>query len=146
MEYTRKTAKNEFQIYSPFYKNERVDKFVELLNLYYDCIKNAPMEVVKSLLPIDFIGYKGIYLKEWMIEDVKPSKYLPFTLMGRIFDWYGDRTTTDIVTVYANEKDELYRKLLMKYLMYLHSYKAYQKAKDEFEKCTKKLSEYKLSK
>ncbi len=130
MEYTKETAKKEFQFYSTFHKdNEIVNDFVELLNLYYDYIKIAPMRVVKSLPPIDYIGHNGTYLKEWMIESVEPSKYLPFTLMGRIYDWYGDRTTTYIVTVYANEKDELYRKLLMKYLMYLHSYEVYPEAK-----------------
>jgi len=112
MEYTKEIAEKEFQFYSPSYNDEKVNEFVELLNLYYDCIKNAPIEVVKSLLPIDFVGYNGTYLRDWMIESVKPSKYLPYTMMGRIFDWFGDKTTTSIVAVYANEKDELYQKYI----------------------------------
>ena len=78
MKYTEETAEKEFQFYSSFYKdNEMVNNFVELLNLYYDCIKSAPMRVVKSLLPIDYIGHNGKYLDGSTDSIIHSFRYVP---------------------------------------------------------------------
>lgn len=135
--YTDKTVFNEFR--HEYFNNS--SKFIDILNKYYDLIKNTNIDIIKSLLPINFHGYCGSYLEDWMINEIKPNPNYPFSIRGKIYNWYGDRSTCDIVTSVANTYDELYQRLLIQYIYYLHGYIEIPEALDEFNKIVNKLKE-----
>lgn len=135
--YTDKTVFNEFRY--EYFNNS--SKFIDILNKYYDLIKNTNIDIIKSLLPINFHGYCGSYLEDWMINEIKPNPNYPFSIRGKIYNWYGDRSTCDIVTSVANTYDELYQRLLIQYIYYLHGYIEIPEALDEFNKIVNKLKE-----
>lgn len=101
--------------------------FVVFVNLYYDDVKALTMEQVKSLLPITHDGYAGTYLQDWMIthEDANHKYPYGYKMQGKIYDWHGDRTTTDIVTAFADNEEQLYQRLLLQYMWYLFCNKEY---------------------
>lgn len=139
---------NKYMIYTVFseFRHEYSDnnfcsKFIDILNKYYDLIKNTNIDIIKSLLPINFHGYCGSYLEDWMISEIKPNKNYPFSIIGKIYNWYGDKSTCDIVTSVANTYDELYQRLLVQYMYYLHGYIEIPEALDEFNKIVNKLKE-----
>lgn len=135
--YTDKTVFNEFR--HEYFNNS--SKFIDILNKYYDLIKSTNIDIIKSLLPINFHGYCGSYLEDWMINEIKPNPNYPFSIRGKIYNWYGDRSTCDIVTSVANTYDELYQRLLIQYIYYLHGYIEIPEALDEFNKIVNKLKE-----
>lgn len=128
--YTEQTVYNEFRHTYNFNGNNQ--EFVLFLNTYYDKVKNTPIETIKKLLPISHHGYSGTYLEQWMIKETLPTKDYPFTMVGKIYSWYGDRTTSDILTSVANVIEELYYRMMVQYLYYLYSYKEYDEANKEF--------------
>lgn len=137
--YTNKIVFNEFRHRYNFDNNNY--EFIDFLNKYYDLVKNTNIDIIKSLLPINFHGYCGSYLEDWMISEIKPNKNYPFSIIGKIYNWYGDRSTCDIVTSVANTYDELYQRLLVQYMYYLDGYLEFQEALDEFNKIVNKLKE-----
>lgn len=112
MQYTKETIEKEF----PCYLCHDLNAFCIVLNDYYDKVKALPIETVKSLLPIDKIGPVGTYFKEdWMVRFVESRQ----EYMAEIYDWCGDRSTTNVVHAQAKDKDMLYRRLLVAYIFYL---------------------------
>jgi hypothetical protein len=138
MNYTNQTIFNEFRHY---YGNENVE-LINFLNRYYNLVKKIPIDTIKGMLPINFHGFCGTYLESWMVKDIVPTECYPFSLMGQIYSWYGDRTTSDIVTSVANTSEELYQRMLIQYMWYLSGNKEYQEAKDELCKIIDKLTDY----
>ena len=95
MKYTEETIKTDFSYRARDHYNQGL---IELLNLYYDRIKNMPIDEVKKLLPIDHHGYNGTYLEDWMIREAPhTTKRFPFSIIGDIWSWYGDKTTSSVV-------------------------------------------------
>lgn len=136
MEYTEKTVYDEFRHVYAFNNHKLNNEFAAFLNKYYDKVKALSLEEVKSLLPIDFVGDGGTYLEpDWMIQNVNPTKAYPFTLVGKIWDWKGDKSTTDVITSCANNEEDLYRRLLVQYIDYLitpySNYPVSEKAKEQ---------------
>lgn len=119
MKYNEQTIYDDFRHYYNFNGKQDTD-FIDLLNKYYDKIKTMSINDIKALLPSpENTGPSGTYFKEWMIKECNPTKEYNFTINASIFDWYGDRTTTDVVTVAGNNLDEIYQRLLIGYLDYL---------------------------
>lgn len=136
MEYTEKTVYDEFRHVYAFNNHKLNNEFAAFLNKYYDKVKALSLEDVKSLLPIDFVGDGGTYLEpDRMIQNVNPTKAYPFTLVGKIWDWKGDKSTTDVITSCANNEEDLYRRLLVQYIDYLitpySNYPVSEKAKEQ---------------
>ena len=140
MSYTIQTILSEFR--HSFCCDDDNIELINFLNKYYDLVKNTPTDVIKSLLPIEFHGFCGTYLEDWMIKDIVPTERYPFSIRGQIYSWYGDRTTSDIVTSVANTYEELYQRMLIQYMYYLSDYPGYQEAKDELCKIIDKLIKY----
>lgn len=142
MTYTAETVFKEFRHVACSRNKEGVEKFVRLLNECYDKVKALPIDTVKTLLPIGHVGYGGTYHKDWMIHECKCTKHYPFLYEGKIYDWYGDKTTTDIITSVANSKDDLYRRMLVQYIDYLCGYYEYSKAQQELVHIVRVVNEY----
>lgn len=139
MKYTEETIKTDFSYRARDHYNQGL---IELLNLYYDRIKNMPIDEVKKLLPIDHHGYNGTYLEDWMIREAPhTTKRFPFSIIGDIWSWYGDKTTSSVVFAAANSKEELYRKLLIQYLDHLYPPR-YDGEKEEFDKIVNAINKY----
>lgn len=107
------------------------EHFARMLDLYYDEVLATDIDVIKRLLPIEHHGFNGSYLEDWMIKDVDPALWHGYTKRGFIYDWFGDKTTCDIIDVCGNSLDEIYRRLLMKYISHLDTYKSYPLAANE---------------
>lgn len=137
--YTIETVFNEFRHYYNFDSDN--SKFIDFLNKYYDLVKSNNIDTIKSLLPINFHGFCGSYLEDWMIKKRNPNSNYPFSIRGEIYSWYGDRTTCEIVTSAANNYDELYQRLLVQYMYYLNN-DEYEEAINELNKIISKLKEY----
>ncbi|MCA4468126.1 hypothetical protein [Bacteroides xylanisolvens] len=119
MMYDKQTVFNEFRRSYDF-TGTTDDALIEILNSHYDKVKRMPIDVIKSLLPTpEHTGPGGTYFQDWMIKKCAPTKHFPFTIEASIFDWYGDRTTTDVVHSVGNTEEEIYQRLLIDYLNYL---------------------------
>lgn len=129
--YNDKTVFDEFR-HGYSYKKGGNDEFVSFLNSFYDKVKALPIEKVKDLLPINHHGYNGSYHEPWMIRYASSNKNYPFTINGQIYDWYGDRTTCDIITAAANTMEDVYRRMLIQYMYHLKCYIEYTEAEKEF--------------
>lgn len=140
MNYTVQTIFNEFR--HCYFDGKCHSKTVEFLTKYYDLVKSLPTPIIRSMLPIDFHGFGGSYLEDWMIQDIAPTENYPFSIRGQIYDWYGDRTTSDIFTSVANTPDELYQRMLIQYMLYLSSYLEVKEAKNELHRINDKLTKY----
>lgn len=140
MSYTIQTIFNEFR-HCYCYGDDNLE-MLTFLNKYYDLVKKAPADIIKSMLPIKFHGFGGTYLEDWMIKDIIPTENYPFLIKGQIYSWYGDRSTSDIITSVANTSEELYQRMLIQYMMYLSGYSEYQEAKKELDGIIDKLIKY----
>lgn len=122
MKYNDKTVFDEFR-HAYRYKNfDKLDNsdLVELLNRYYDNVKMMSIADIMPLLPMKSDGPNGTYFQpEWMIQKCEPNEHYPFTMKANIYDWHGDRSTTDVVNAVANDEQSLYQRLLILYLFYL---------------------------
>lgn len=116
---------DENTIYSEFRHNYNFNGsqdgcFIMLLDTYYDSVKTMPIEKIKSLLPTsEHNGPGGTYFEEYMIKKSIPSKHYPFKLTASIYDWFGDKSTSDVIKAVGNNEEEIYQRLLIGYLDYL---------------------------
>lgn len=119
MKYDKQTVFNEFR-HSYDFNGTSDNDLIDLLNQHYDKVKCMPTDVIKSLLPTpEHNGPGGTYFQEWMIKKREPTKHYPFTIEASLYDWYGDRTTTDVAHAVGNTEEEIYQRLLIDYLNYL---------------------------
>lgn len=117
MKYTNQTVFDEFR-HNYNHSGDNAE-LVALLNRYYDGVKQMSIDDIVPLLPIEKDGPIGTYFQpHWMIQKCEPNEYYPFTMSARIFDWHGDRSTTDVVKAVANDEQTLYQRLLILYLYY----------------------------
>lgn len=136
--YNKDTVFNEFRhLYSHDGSN---NDFIEFLNTTYDRVKSASIESIMKSLPIEYHGFGGTYHEDWMVHEVEPTKHYPFRYRGYIYDWYGDRSTTEIVTAVANNKDDLYRRMLVQYMWYLSSDLKYPEVQSQMDQIIRNIS------
>lgn len=139
MEYTIQTVANEFKF---DYNKITAVKYAEFLNEYYDLVKNLETKIIKSILPINHKGFGDSYLDEdKMITEIIENDIHVFK--GCIFNIPQATRETVIVISIANNKKELYERMLIQYMNYLSNYKKYEYAENEFNKIVNLLNEYK---
>ena len=98
----------------------------ELIEEVYPKIKNLTKEQIVKMLPTpEHTGPNGTYFQPWMVTRITPNRYYKnlwnheVILRGTIWDWYGDRTTTDVVEAMSWDEESMYQKLLLGYLSHL---------------------------
>lgn len=130
MTYTASTIHDEFRYYC---YQSNFTGFIDFLNEHYDDVKSLTLDEIKSLLPIKHKGFNGTYFfPDHMIRHCQPTPYFPFSLEAKIYDWYGDRSTTDVVTANGNTEREIYERLLVYYMFRLQGYTYYHEAEREY--------------
>lgn len=146
MKYNKDVLLKEFRHYSSECgaKDDACELLVDIINKYYDIVKIMPTEVIKSLLPTPkHTGPHGTYFEDWMIRQCNSTRHYPFTIEACIMDWYGDRTTTDVVKAVGNSIDEVLQRLLITYIYYLEYYsKSLSDKKEAYADIINSMQEY----